>query len=133
MKTTSHYWQLGILAVIFILALTVRLMGIRYGLPYVYFPDEAVLVNHAVGFGTGDLNPRYFIYPSLYMYVLFVIYGVGYIGGWLTGVFKSTNDLVRLFFNDPTFFYLPGRLIAAFSGALSVGVVYALGRRAYNR
>jgi hypothetical protein len=133
MKTTSHYWQLGILAVIFILALTVRLIGIRYGLPYVYFPDEAVLVNHAVGFGTGDLNPRYFIYPSLYMYVLFVIYGIGYVGGWLTGMFTSTNDLVRLFFKDPAFFYLPGRLIAAFSGALSVGVVYALARRAYNR
>jgi 4-amino-4-deoxy-L-arabinose transferase-like glycosyltransferase len=132
MKTTSHYRQLGILAVILLVALAVRLLGIRYGLPYVYFPDEAVLVNHAVGFGTGDLNPRYFIYPSLYMYLLFVIYGVGYVGGWLTGVFTSTNDLVRLFFNDPTFFYLPGRLIAAFSGALSVGVVYALGRRAYS-
>jgi hypothetical protein len=127
-----RHWDLGIFAVILVLALTVRLLGINYGLPYVYSTDEALLVNPAVGFGTGDLNPHFFIYPSLYMYVLFLIYALSYAIGWLTGVFTSTNDFVRLFFNDVTLFYLPGRLIAALSGVMSVGMVYFLGRCAYD-
>jgi hypothetical protein len=48
------------------------------------------------------------------------------------GYFGSTVDFIRLFFNDATLFYLPGRLIAVASGVLSVWVVYCLGRRAYN-
>jgi hypothetical protein len=121
-----------ILWLILLLALSVRLLGITYGFPYVFFPDEAMLVNHAMAFGTGDLNPHTFIYPSLYMYVLFIIYGITYVGGRLLGVFGSTDDFIRLFFTDVTIFYLPGRLIAAFSGVASVWMVYKLGRRTYN-
>jgi len=121
-----------ILLLILLLALSVRLLGINYGLPYVLYPDEAVIVNHAMAFGTGDLNPHYFIYPSLYMYVLFIVYGMTYIGGRLLGAFGSTDDFIRLFFTDATIFYLPGRLIAAFGGVASVWMVYKLGRRAYN-
>jgi len=121
-----------ILSLILLLAVSVRLLGINYGLPYVFFPDEAVLVNHAMGFGTGDLNPHYFIYPSLYMYILYVVYGITYLGGRLFGVFGSIDDFIYLFFTDATAFYLPGRLIAAFSGVASVWMVYKLGRRAYN-
>ena len=85
-----------ILLLILLLALSVRLLGINYGLPYVLYPDEAVIVNHAMAFGTGDLNPHYFIYPSLYMYVLFIVYGMTYIGGRLLGAFGSTDDFIRL-------------------------------------
>ena len=130
--TVARRWDLGILAVILVLALAIRLLGINFGFPYVYYPDEALLVNAAMGFGTGDLNPHFFLYPSLYMYVLFLIYGLSYALGWLTGVYTSTNDFVRLFFNDVTLFYLPGRLIAALSGVMSVGMVYLLGRSAYD-
>jgi 4-amino-4-deoxy-L-arabinose transferase-like glycosyltransferase len=130
--TVVRRWHLGILTVILGLALAVRLLGINYGLPYVYNPDEAILVNHALAFGTGNLNPHFFGYPSLYIYVLFLIYALSYVIGWLAGVFTSTNDFARLFFNDVTLFYLPGRLIAALSGVMSVGMVYLLGRRAYN-
>src|SRR5215831_1418252 len=125
-------WSPIILSAILVLALSVRLVGITWGLPYVFNPDEARIVNHALAFGTGDLNPHDFIYPSLYMYILFFVYGMSYVFGWLAGVFSSTDDFVRLFFNDATLFYLPGRLIAALSGVISVAMVYLLGRRAYN-
>ena len=128
----SADWATKIVFLVLLLALSVRLLGITYGLPHVFFPDEAVLVNHAMAFGTGDLNPHSFIYPSLYMYVLFSIYGITYVGGRLSGVFGSTDDFIRLFFTDATVFYLPGRLIAALSGVASVWMVYNLGRRAYN-
>lgn len=124
--------ELGALAVTLAIAVIVRLIGINWGLPYVFYPDEALIVNHAAAFGTGDLNPHSFVYPSLYMYVLSFVYGISYVFGWLTGVFSSTDDFVRLFFNDATLFYLPGRLIAALTGVATVALVYVYGRRAYD-
>ena len=133
MKTNIvRHWDLAMLAVILALALAIRLLGINFGLPYVYYTDEARIVNHAVAFGTGDLNPHAFDHPSLYMYVSFLFYGLSYVVGWLTGAFASTTDFARLFFSDATLFYLLARLIAALSGVASVAVVYLLGRRAYN-
>jgi hypothetical protein len=127
-----HDRSLIILWSILILAMSVRLLGINFGLPYVFYPDEALIVNHALAFGTGDLNPHSFVYPSLYMYVLSFMYGMSYLFGRLIGVLSSTDDFVRLFFNDATPFYLPGRLIAALSGVATVAVVYFFGRRAYD-
>jgi len=133
MKANSpHPLEITLLIIILSASLALRLLGIDFGLPYVFYPDEAVIVNHAVAFGTGDLNPHYFNYPSLYMYVMFVIYGFIYVVGWLAGIFASTADFARLFFNDVTLFYLPGRLISALCGVASVAMVYLFGRRAYN-
>ena len=92
------YLDLILIFIILSAALALRLLGIDFGLPYVFDPDEAVIVNHAVAFGRGDLNPHYFNYPSLFMYIMFVIYGLIYVVGWLTGIFASTVDFARLFF-----------------------------------
>ena len=60
----SRYWDRIVLTFILVMALAIRLVGIDYGLPYVYYTDEAPIVNHAVAFGTGDLNPHAFDHPS---------------------------------------------------------------------
>ena len=62
----------GVLAV----ALGLRLIGLRYGLPYVYNPDEVSIMSRALAFAKGDLNPHNFLYPSLYFYVLFAWEGL---------------------------------------------------------
>lgn len=124
--------ELIVLTTIVLIAASLRLLGIQQGLPYVLYPDEAVLVNHAMAFGTGDLNPHYFIYPSLYMYVLFLIYGVGYVAGHALGIFSSTEDFARLLFTNATPFYLSGRLIAASCGTITVGLVFLLAQRCYS-
>jgi hypothetical protein len=128
----GRYQNLILLVIILVLASAVRFIGIDWGLPYNYFPDESFLVNHALAFGTGDLNPHTFNYPSLLMYVLFFVYGVSYVVGSIVGVFSSTDDLVRLFFNDATLFYLPGRVIAALSGVACVLMLYLFGKSAYK-
>jgi hypothetical protein len=120
------------LAIILAAALVLRAAGLAYGLPYVFYPDEAVIVNHAVAFGTGDLNPHFFNYPSLYMYCLFVMYGISYVIGAAAGVFHSTDEFARLFFIDSTLFYLSGRVVALACGVGNVLLLYALGKRIYN-
>ena len=59
------------LGAILVLAAALRLVGIRYGLPYPFLnPDEANIVPRAWAIGHGHgLDPGWYDYPSLLMYV----------------------------------------------------------------
>jgi len=64
--------ELLALGAILALAAALRLVGIRYGLPYSFLnPDESSIVPRAwrIAHGHG-LDPRWYDYPSLLMYVL---------------------------------------------------------------
>ncbi len=60
------------LGAILVLAAALRLVGVRYGLPYPFLnPDEANIVPRAWAIGHGHgLDPGWYDYPSLLMYVL---------------------------------------------------------------
>jgi 4-amino-4-deoxy-L-arabinose transferase-like glycosyltransferase len=124
--------SLLILGVILLISLILNLWGISYGLPQKYFPDEGRIVNHALAFGLGDFNPHYFNYPGLSMYLLFILYGGYYALGSLSGLFASSSEFQRLFFRDPTSFYLIGRVGVALTGVAIVGFTYRLGYRAFR-
>ena len=49
-----------------LVAVVFRLVGLMYGLPAVYNPDEIAIMNRALTFATGSLNPHNFVYPTLY-------------------------------------------------------------------
>lgn len=112
-------------------ALFVRLYGIGWGLPYIY-QDDPIIVNHAVAFGTGDLNPHFFGYPSMFMYILFFLYGIYFVIGLVVGTFYSVAEFGRLFFTNPTLFYVIGRSISALLGVATVPLVFHLGKRIYD-
>lgn len=64
-----------ILVALFLLALVPRLWALDWGLPYVEHPDEPALVETAVRMvQERDWNPRRFMYPSLYFYLLVSLY-----------------------------------------------------------
>jgi hypothetical protein len=96
-----------------------------YGLPDVYHPDEARIVGRAIRFHAGDLNPHFFNWPSLSMYLLWPIYAaVGALGG---------EGVAKAFAADPARFYLIGRLVTVVFGAATVAGLYRLGRPLYGR
>src|SRR5262249_18953845 len=66
----------GWLAVILLRGAELRFYAITYGLPAVFNADEPHLVNVAVSFGAGSLNPHFFKYPTLWMYTLAFAYGI---------------------------------------------------------
>jgi Dolichyl-phosphate-mannose-protein mannosyltransferase len=121
------------LGVICALALGLRLYALGYGLPAVYNPDEIPILNRALAFGTGDLNPHNFLYPTLYFYALFVWEGLFFIVGWLAGWFASLAAFQRAFFVDPSHFVLAGRALTAVFGTLTVPALYLFGARLYGR
>lgn len=135
MPTDRH--TRGVIAIglgaILAVGLGLRLVGIAYGLPAVYNPDEVAILNRALGFATGDPNPHNFVYPTLYFYALFAWEGLFYLAGRLAGMFDSLAAFRQEFFVDPTRIYLAGRTLTALLGVATIGAVYRLGTRLYDQ
>jgi hypothetical protein len=120
-----------------LLAILIRLWGISPDLPYIYHPDEPVAISISLDmFRTGDLNPRFFHWPSLIFYINALAYVPYYLAGKLLGVFHNPNDILSLtsLAMGVTRAELPGivllgRLVTVFFGSLNVLIVFLIGKR----
>ena len=118
-----------ILTAILVLGFLLRIIGIHFGLPHLYHADESIVVNHALAYGTGDLNPHFFKIPPLVSYLLFISYGVYYLFGRGVGIFSGLEDFQYLFLTNPSSFYLIARvLIGALLGASTIYLLFRLAR-----
>jgi 4-amino-4-deoxy-L-arabinose transferase-like glycosyltransferase len=108
-------------------ALALRLFGISDNLPYINYPDEPAVADRALKIlQTGDYNPHYFVYPSLYYYMQAGVYIVRFFA------LVSSGKIVNLEGAQPVDFYLWGRILTAVLGTLTVPLVYFAGRRLYG-
>jgi 4-amino-4-deoxy-L-arabinose transferase-like glycosyltransferase len=123
-------WLVGAVG---LLAFTLRVVGLQYGLPEVYNPDEVAIMARALSFAKGSLNPHNFLYPTFYFYVLFAWVGAYLAFLLVTGRVGSVGELQQLYFTDPAGLYTAGRLLGAVAGTASVLLVYRLARRLADR
>jgi Dolichyl-phosphate-mannose-protein mannosyltransferase len=115
----------AILGLLLIVALGLRLWGIKQGLPYSYNSDEAThFVPRAIGFFGHDLNPHYFPNPPAYSYLLFIVFEL-----W----FGSADTVRHLYTTDPTAVFVVARVVSALLGTLSVALIYLAGARLWSR
>ena len=121
---------------ILLLALALRLYAVNHRLPYIYHPDEPLHLRIAWRiFITGDWNPDFFNYPSLFLYAnvvaYWLYYGVGHLLGWLPAADPSAAPMTLVlgssFAPDPMLALL-GRLVSVALGVGTVGLVYRAGR-----
>src|SRR5690242_11850910 len=91
------------------LGLALRLTGLAYGLPDHFHWDEPTIMNRAIRMAGGDLNPHFFYYPTLLMYLLLVANGALYAVGHVLGFYASSNAFAVSFLTDSTASYLVGR------------------------
>ena len=122
-----------VVAAVCLLALGLRLVGLQYGLPAVYNPDEISITARALSFARGSLNPHNFLYPTFYFYVLFAWIGVYLAFVWLTGRVSSLQALQQLYFTDPSGIYTAGRTLGVAAGTATVAALYGLGSRLTDR
>ena len=122
-------------ALLFALALLVRVVGLTWGLPnaqrfYSYHPDESVnqIVGAVVHLIQGDFNPHFFNYPSLSVYATWMVYQFLAVFGLTTNIPDAPGGwpIIR----DIIF---AGRLFSVTCGAgtaaLSWGIARQLGLR----
>ena len=116
------------------LALASRLWGITFGLPNeAARPDERHLIGYTLAMGGNHLNPAFFNYPSLYLYLLLGSYGAYFALGRLTGHFGSMSDLVAEYALSPSNLYLIDRVLVALLGTATVYLIFAIGERRISR
>ena len=102
-------WLLTILA----FGLALRLVGSSWGLPFRFHPDEEQILTAAGQLSWSNLNPRLFLYPSLFIYQATII-------EWLVGAFGM---------GGPAQVLLAVRLLSALYATATIGLVFLLGRR----
>lgn len=123
-----------VIITILVIAGVVRVWGIGFGLPHLEArPEESLIINVAVKFGTGDLNPHFFLYPTFYMYTLFFLYVCYFLFGIITGKYESVSDFQVEFIRDPTYFYLIDRFFSAFLGIATVFITYKVAKYLFNK
>ena len=99
----------GLLAI----ALTVRVIGLDWGLPYLYHPDEPPHVTIILNIlKTGDLNPHWFKYPSFRIYASLPVAIVYFLLGVSKGAFRSIQGLG------------PGQLVTVGTGITQIPKLY---------
>jgi 4-amino-4-deoxy-L-arabinose transferase-like glycosyltransferase len=122
----------AVLGSIMLVAFFLRVYGVNFGLPHLYYWDEPTVVQRAIRFGSGDLNPQFFYYPALYMYATFIVSGLYFVFGMLTGHFDGVTAFASEFFIDPSGLYLWARVATALIGAACVGLTFWVGRRFFG-
>ncbi len=118
-------------AVILGLGLALRLTGIKFGFPGKFRPDEEYLIYTSLALSFKNPNPHFFVYPSLWFYVLalyfFLLRSVGEYWGWYPQGFSAYLDSTLVV---PA--YLWARVLSAGVGTLSIVLAYRLGKLLEN-
>lgn len=118
------------------LALGLRLWGLAYDLPNIFHADEPWPLNIAYGMLTsGDMNPHFFDWGSLVIYINFLIQ---VIAKWLTGGLSSATTPVifrgmGIAFTTVPNLVLASRLVSVAFGVVTVGLVLAAGKKASGK
>jgi len=125
----------SILLIVLFWALILRLWGIAHGLPHIYSVDEPALVRSVMGLRF-DLNPHHFDWPHFHFYFCYFFFV-------LLVKFRSLLQVLNLrpllepqipiFWQDPQIFYLEMRVISALMGVATVGLVYLIGEKLFDR
>jgi 4-amino-4-deoxy-L-arabinose transferase-like glycosyltransferase len=108
---------------ILVIAVYIRAKGIWFGYPLPVHSDESKLVKTALNMlSTGDLNPHFFNYPTLHIYLQALIYKVITLGSQALFSLSATDIPV-------IWFYIVGRLFNVLLSILTILITYELGRR----
>jgi 4-amino-4-deoxy-L-arabinose transferase-like glycosyltransferase len=120
---------------LFLVALLLRAWLAGESLPFVEHIDEPAVLEVAIRMvRDGDFNPRTFLYPSLYYYLLAATTKLHVWWGVAAGLYLSDQDIP--FKNNGVtaapLLFVWGRTLTALLGAATVPALLALGRRMFG-
>ena len=118
----------AVLWALVVLALALRLWGIWH----VSATDEYNEVIEALRVCSGHLNYARWA-KRFYLYILAGEYGAYFSAGWLFGLFSGPMDFATKIARDLEPLFIMGRITSALAGAASVGVLYRIGEKFFDR
>lgn len=133
-RSRARFWYLAWLGVVLVLALLLRLQGIRFGLPALLDPDEPIFLLLALRMiKEHTLNPAWFGHPgTTTIYCLALIematFAVGHVLGW----FPDSAAFAKAIYTDPSILFVPGRLFILLCGLVTIILTFALARRLFD-
>lgn len=114
--------------IVILVSFALRSAGITFGFPLFTHPDEPAIVNRARNIiSHRDLNPRFFNYPSLYIYLQTILYCLIYFSGKLFHLYKNFSDI------DLMTLYFWGRLLTVILSTLTLCTIYFVGNLIFNQ
>jgi 4-amino-4-deoxy-L-arabinose transferase-like glycosyltransferase len=115
--------RLGLVLALVAAAL-LRFWALSQGVPFSVQVDEPEVMVRAVGMvKTGDLNPHFFDYPSLYIYLQAILAVARFVVGAMQGEWSSLAQAP----NEA--FYLWGRALTALMGTATVWMLFHIAMR----
>ncbi len=125
-----------ILIAITFLSFSLRVGGLQFGLPFAYHPDEQQYILPAMQVVSGNFEPQAHYNPTLYPYLIGLVFSLSYWGlalfdlapqpfsleaAWSPSMQVWTSGMIYL-----------ARYVSVSVGVLTTLLVYQLGRRAYG-
>ncbi|MDD5529667.1 MAG: glycosyltransferase family 39 protein [bacterium] len=126
-----HYVLLFLICII---AFVLRVWGVNFGLPGLFYIDERFLPYNAFYALTHKGHiPKAFFYGNLIPYLLSILYSIYFVVLKVIGIVRTSFDFLVLYMKDPTNVYLIGRMLFVCASTLSVWALYLFGSKLYNR
>lgn len=101
-----------------------RFWNIDAGLPYRIGPDEPVIAERAIHMmRTGNFNPRFYDYPSLYIYLQLIVACIRFVTGAASGLWRSVAEF------HPEHLFLWTRMLNAAIGTMTIALLYRASTR----
>lgn len=113
--------------------LALRLAGIDFGFPLLVHSDEGVIARPAAAYGTGTLDPGWYVQGPLTSWLLAGVWGVRFLLLRATGAVAGVDAYKDAFLADPTPFFLWGRIVlGAGLGTSWIWGTWRLGRAVFG-
>jgi hypothetical protein len=113
-----------VLLTLLVAAAWLRLRSLDFGLPFPFAAiDEHIVTDHAIAFVGGDLNPRYFAYPS----GGFALHALAYLAAFALGPFETRSAFADAFWVAPQQLLLLSRALTAVIAIATVLLAARLG------
>jgi 4-amino-4-deoxy-L-arabinose transferase-like glycosyltransferase len=129
--TYSRHSNRLLLLLILAVAAALRVWGLHFGLPNIVTrPDENTIIGAAARFTiNGTIDPDFFNYPTLYLYVVGALYAAACTAAVAVGRSATVHACAAAWPIDWTPLFVTARAVTAFAGVASVAAVVAIGRR----
>jgi 4-amino-4-deoxy-L-arabinose transferase-like glycosyltransferase len=114
----------GTLAAVLGTAAILRFWSLGFGIPYAVGVDEPEIMERVVNMmKTGDFNPHFFDYPTLFFYMQLPVAIARFLFGAIGGSWHSLDQV------NATHFYLWARALTATIGTATVFLLFQIGLR----